>query len=233
MNPMNFRFIITLILLISIVTLFGQQYDVLPDPDPKRFQSEIDHFIQWDAKNSTPSDAILFAGSSSIRMWQTRLAFPEYSVINRGFGGAHISDVVYFYEQVIKKYQAGFIVFYAGDNDIAAGKPVEQVFEDYRKLIGMIKQDNPDCKLIYLPIKPSISRWSFWEKMAEVNNRIRKYNQENNTLYYLDLATPMLGESGQPKENLFIEDGLHLNAEGYALWQSLLQPLLKKILEHK
>jgi lysophospholipase L1-like esterase len=227
------RKIVFVILLIFCSALFAQKNEVKPDPDPTRFQGEIDAFNQWDAKNSTPANAILFVGSSSIRMWPTHTGFPEFPVINRGFGGAHISDVLHFYRTVIKKYQARIIVFYAGDNDVAAGKPVEQVLEDYRQLVDLIKKDNPDGKLVYLPIKPSISRWNFWETMRDVNNRIKAFNQADPNLYYLDLATPMIGASGRPKETLFIEDGLHLNAEGYALWQLLLQPLLQKIFYQK
>jgi lysophospholipase L1-like esterase len=227
MTTVRSRFIFMPFILLSI--LFAWQNEVKPDPDPKRFQGEIDAFGKWDAKNSYPSDAILFVGSSSIRMWNTYQAFPEYPVINRGFGGAHTSDMIYFYEQTIKKYKAGIMVVYIGDNDIAGGKPVKQVLEDYMQLIAMFKVDNPDCKVIYLPIKPSISRWSLWDKMSEVNRLIDEFNKKDKNLFYCDTATPMIGDSGRPKETLFIKDGLHLNAEGYALWQSLLQPLLEKI----
>ncbi|HKK45627.1 MAG TPA: hypothetical protein VJ964_08900, partial [Balneolaceae bacterium] len=89
------------------------------DPDPQRFQQEIDNFKLWDAKNSYPNQAILFVGSSSIRFWKSHDAFPNYPVINRGFGGAHISDVQHYYRQVIGKYHPSIIVFYCGDNDIA------------------------------------------------------------------------------------------------------------------
>jgi lysophospholipase L1-like esterase len=116
---------------------------------------------------------------------------------------------------------------------VASEKPVEQVFEDYRQLVALVKDDNPGCQLVYLPIKPSISRWNFWDTMREVNRRIKEFNQADPNLYYLDLASPMIGASGRPKEMFFIEDGLHLNAQGYALWQSLLQPLLEKIINQK
>jgi lysophospholipase L1-like esterase len=233
MKNMIIRSITTFFLIVSLSFFLLSQPADQTDPDPKRYQNEIETFLQWDAKNSYPENAILFVGSSSIRMWPTHLAFPAYPAINRGFGGAHISDVIFYYETVIKKYQPGIIVFYAGDNDVAAGKPVAQVFEDYKQLIAMIKADNPSCQLIYLPIKPSISRWHFWPTMEEINSRIENYNQEKDNLYYLDLATPMIGKSGRPNERLFIEDGLHLNAEGYALWQALLHPLLDAIFNQK
>ncbi|NOX90551.1 MAG: hypothetical protein GXO77_16220 [Calditrichaeota bacterium] len=199
------------------------------NPDPLRFEKEINSFVQYDKKNSFPSEAVLFVGSSSIRMWRTHDDFPEYPVINRGFGGAHISDVLYYYNEVIKKYNPAIIVFYAGDNDIAAGKSVKQVFNDYQALIKKILNDFTNVKFIYIPIKPSVSRWKFWDKMHEVNQLIKKYNEKHKKLYYADLATPLLNAEGKPDENLFIEDGLHLNQNGYARWKKELQPLLKEL----
>ncbi len=199
------------------------------DPDPQRFQQEIDAFAQWDAKNSFPREAILFVGSSSIRFWKSHKAFPDYPVINRGFGGAHISDVQYFYEQVIGKYDPSVIVFYAGDNDIAAGKPVEQVVGDYKELTDRIVQQFSDLKLIYVPIKPSSSRWQFWPEMEQANRQIKTYSKQNSHLYYVDLATPVLNSEGKPNDALFRDDHLHLNEQGYAIWNRLLRPELEKL----
>ncbi len=104
--------------------------DQKKDPDPHRFDTQIQQFIEWDEKNSFPEDAVLFIGSSSIRLWPTRISFPDQTIINRGFGGAHISDIIFFIEETVLKYQSPVIVFYCGDNDIAAGKSSEQVFKD-------------------------------------------------------------------------------------------------------
>jgi lysophospholipase L1-like esterase len=198
------------------------------EPDPKRFQSEIENFINWDKKNSFPKDAILFVGSSSIRLWSSAESYPEYAVINRGFGGAHISDVNYYYESVVKKYSPNLIVFYCGDNDIAAGKSAEQVYSDFQKFFQKCRDDFPGIKLIYLPIKPSLSRWTFWEKMKQVNLKIEIDATVEPNLIYVDTATSMLGEDREPKSNLFVEDGLHLNNSGYELWNSILLPYMQK-----
>ncbi len=80
------------------------------NPDPVRFKNEINEFTKWDTKNSFPEHAILFVGSSSIRFWKSHDSFPDYPIINRGFGGSHISDVLYYYDQVIKKYQPSIFV---------------------------------------------------------------------------------------------------------------------------
>ena len=150
-------------------------------------------------------------------------------MINRGFGGAHISDMQYFYEQIILPYKPGIIVFYCGDNDIAGGKPVEQVYQDYVTIIERILKDNPQLKIIYLPIKPCKSRWHLWGKMKEVNQRIETYIQQHERLFYVDTASLMLTPEGQPDETLFLEDALHLNDKGYAKWNHRLLELLKTI----
>jgi len=201
------------------------------DPNPNRFQAEIENFINWDRKNSFPSDAILFVGSSSIRLWNTAESYPKYDVVNRGFGGAHISDVIYYYETVVKKYNPNLIVFYCGDNDIAAGKSTEQVYGDFQEFFKKCKGDFPATKVVYLPIKPSISRWTFWDKMSQVNKKIELDAKSEPNLVYVNTASPMLSKDGKPKGNLFVADGLHLNKSGYELWNSILLPHLQKYAE--
>ncbi|MDR8392436.1 GDSL-type esterase/lipase family protein [Aliifodinibius sp. S!AR15-10] len=218
-------FLLSLVLLLTCNLLNAQTVE---DPDPGRFQEQIEVFMQWDAKNSFPEDGILFVGSSSIRFWKTHQAFPELPVINRGFGGSHISDVQHYYEKVIQKYDPAVIVFYAGDNDVAADKPVQQVVEDYRQLTDRIMQDFPGAKFVYVPIKPSSSRWGYWKTMGEANREIREYNKQHDQLYYVDLATPLL-ENGKPNDSLFIEDLLHLNEKGYAVWNRIIGPKLKEL----
>jgi len=210
--------------------LFAQD---IPNPDPKRFENEINAFAQWDQKNSFPENAILFVGSSSIRLWKTADAFPEYSVINRGFGGSHTSDVLQYYDVLVQKYNPAIIVFYEGDNDIADGKSVDQVFNDYKTLVNKILLDNPNVKFVYIPIKPSGLRWNFWDTMQEVNKLVKEFNEGYENLYYIDLAEPLLDKSGKPDHSLFLDDKLHLNEDGYAVWNTIVGPKLKSLLKHK
>jgi lysophospholipase L1-like esterase len=204
------------------------QDSVLTDPDPSRFQEEIEQFVNWDEKNSWPEDAILFIGSSSIRLWKTRLAFPDLPVINRGFGGAHISDILHYYETVVLPYQPSVIVFYCGDNDIASDKSVDRVYKDYQSFVSRVSKDFPAVKLIYLPVKPSGSRWDMWPEMQKVNNRIKAFHEKKGNFYYVDTASPLIGENGEPDDTLFLEDALHLNAEGYDRWNQVLETLLRQ-----
>jgi len=200
-------------------------YAEVPDPDPARFAQEIETFSVWDSKNSFPEGAILFVGSSSVRFWPTATAFPGKPIINRGFGGSELSDIIYFYEQVIKPYAPARIFLYAGDNDIERGKTADQVFEDYKELVRLLRSDLPDSELIFISIKPSKQRWEKWPIMVEANVLVRGYAEEYPNLGFADLATPLLDDNGRPKD-VFVADGLHLNEQGYQLWRQALAQYL-------
>jgi len=198
------------------------------NPDPSRFDAEIRTFEAWDRKNAFPPGAVLFVGSSSIRLWQTAESFPEVPVINRGFGGSHIRDVNHFAERIVLKYKPRAIVFYAGDNDIADGKSPQQVCDDFQSFTRLVRKRLPETRIIYLPIKPSQARWKLWPHMQETNALIAKFSQSDKRLEYVDTATPLLGPEGRPRPDLFLDDGLHLNAKGYAVWNDVLTPGLEK-----
>lgn len=216
--------LLILILFFSCAVGFNTQGAV---PDPERFSSEIGTFIQWDKKNSYPQHAILFVGSSSIRLWNIALSFPNLQVINRGFGGSQISDVNYYYEDVVKKYKPEKIIFYAGDNDVAAGKSADQVLKDYKIFIEKVEHDFPKTQVFYLPIKPSLSHWELWSEMSAANAKIKKFIETDTNLFYVDTASPMLNQKLEPNPDLFIGDGLHLNDQGYQLWKEILLPYIK------
>jgi lysophospholipase L1-like esterase len=165
---------------------------------------------------------VLFVGSSSIRMWLTAECFPDLAVINRGFGGSHASDVNHFAGRIVLKYAPRIIVFYAGDNDIADGKTPEQVAADFEQFVAIVRAKLPDAKIIYLPIKPSLARWSLWPKMQETNALVKKFVVEQQHVEFVDTATPMLGSDGRPRPEIFLDDGLHMNELGYNLWSETL-----------
>jgi lysophospholipase L1-like esterase len=196
-----------------------------------RWDETIRQFEQWDSKNTFPSDAVLFVGSSSIRLWPTRECFRGFAVINRGFGGSQIPDVNYYAERIVLPYKPKVIVFYAGDNDIAAGKNARRVFDDYRKFVKLVHEKLPETRIIYIGIKPSRSRWSLWPVMNEANGMIRDFSAKDARLFYFDSATPLLGNDGEPNSTFFLKDQLHLNDEGYALWTKSLRPLIESALE--
>ena len=212
--------------LVAAVTLSHAARAEVPDPDPARFSGVIGTFVTWDSKNSFPKDGNLFVGSSSIRFWPTAQAFPGKPIVNRGFGGSELSDVIHFYEQLIEPYSPSRIFLYGGDNDIGNGKPADQVFEDYLQFVAMLRTDLPDSELVFISIKPSKARWELWPEMVEANRLVREYAMKHDNLEYADLATPLLDSEGKPKD-VYVEDGLHLNEEGYRLWQKALAPFLE------
>jgi lysophospholipase L1-like esterase len=195
---------------------------------PARFESEIAAFEKWGHQNAVPQNGILFVGSSTIRLWQTADAFPDLPVINRGFGGSTIPDVNHFADRIVFKYKPRTIVFYAGDNDIAASSSPEKVFVEFETFAKSVHDRRPDTQLIFLAIKPSPLRWKFWPKSQIVNDRIKGLIKKNEHDLYVDVATPILGDDGQPRKELFRDDGLHMNSKGYELWNKILAPILAK-----
>lgn len=194
-----------------------------------RFQEEITAFEQWDQKNTPPQDAILFVGSSSIRMWPTAQDFPMFKVINRGFGGSEISDVLAYFDQVVSKYQPRAIVFYAGDNDVAAGESPDHVAGDFESFVTRVRSRMGATPIFFITIKPSLARWDQWPQMKEANDLIRTFSAGAENVYFVDTATPMLGPEGKPPADLFQEDGLHMSRKGYEIWDGILMPLLSKL----
>jgi hypothetical protein len=219
-----------LILFLTCILLQIADAQSVEDPDPLRFEEEINRFEEFDSKNSFPEDAILFVGSSSIRMWKTAEAFPEMPVINRGFGGSHFSDLMHYYDELVLPYAPSVGVLYEGDNDVASGKSNDQVFEDYLEFTDRLMSDFPDVRLVFVPIKPSGSRWDLWPQMKEANQRIKEHMSENDQFYYVDLASPILGSDGTPDNSLFLDDLLHLNEDGYAKWNTAIRPTLEMLM---
>jgi lysophospholipase L1-like esterase len=224
MNRIKILLIITLCCLI----VSNAQTEPAENDPAAQWEKTIRTFEDWDKKNSFPKDAVLFVGSSSIRLWPTRECFGQFDVINRGFGGSHISDVVYFTKRIVLPYKPKVIVFYAGDNDITGGKTAERVFDDYRKFVGLAQKQLPATRIIFISIKPSGSRWPLWNVMKDANKMIEDFSQKDDRLYYLDAAAPLLDSNSRPKDELFLSDRLHLNDNGYELWTKLLTPVIEK-----
>jgi len=197
--------------------------------DPRRWEAEIKKFEAADRSGFPEPGGILFVGSSSIRLWDLPRYFPGENVINRGFGGSHTEDSLYYVDRIVLPYKPRIIVLYAGDNDIAAGKSPARVERDFVQFAQAVRKGLPEAHLVYVAIKPSIRRWSLATKMNEANGRIAKACLSREHLHFLDIYKPMLGEDGHPQANLFVKDGLHLNAQGYELWTRILKPLLSEI----
>jgi lysophospholipase L1-like esterase len=200
------------------------------DLDPNRFAQEIKAFAEGDSKNAVPTEPVLFVGSSSIRLWRTHECFPDLPVINRGFGGSQISDVLHFADRIVLPYKPKVIVFYAGSNDIAAGKSAQRLFEDYREFVRLVHASGPAARVVFLGINPCRSRWRLWPEMKKANELIQEFCRGDPRLVFADFGASFLGADGTPDSSLFLNDQLHLNAKGYAVWTKALAPVLQKIL---
>jgi lysophospholipase L1-like esterase len=193
------------------------------------WESAIVAFEELDRASPPAPGAIVFTGSSSIRMWKSlKEDMAPLPVLNRGFGGSQISHVNHFASRIVLPYQPSAVVLYAGDNDLAAGskKTPESVLGDFQRFVSIVHGAYPDTPVYFLAIKPSIRRWDRWSVMSEANRRIASFAAATESVFYVDVATRMLGESGEPRPELFIVDGLHMTGEGYALWTQILKPVL-------
>ncbi len=223
---MKRNIVATLVMVLTTLSCTVAAADVAPEQ--KRWGDTIREFEKWDSKNYYPIDGVLFVGSSSIRMWPTREYFPDLPVINRGFGGSQISDVNFFADRIVLPYKPQLIVFYCGDNDIAAGKSPTRILQDYKAFVALVCSELPSTKIIFIAIKPSGSRWDKWPLMKETNSSIEAFSKKDKKLYYFDAASPLLGKDGKPMDKLFLKDRLHLNPEGYTAWTKHLRPLIDK-----
>lgn len=194
----------------------------------KIWEKEIGAFAEIDRRQTPPENAVLFVGSSSIRMWENlRGSFPQLKVINRGFGGSRLEDVNYYFDRIVAPYKPKTIVLYAGENDVNEGASPEKVAEEYRKFAQMAREKLPKTKILYVSIKPSPSRWKIAEQFRKANELIKAQIEKDKSARFVDIFTPMLGTGGEPMTDIFLEDNLHMNAKGYEIWRGVLEKYLK------
>ena len=195
--------------------------------DSSRWEKSIARFESADKKEMPKPGGVLFIGSSSIGLWKTlKDDFPGVPVVRRGFGGSQIADSVHFAGRIVHPYKPRQIVMYAGENDVAKGKTPETVLADFQAFVKVVHAKLPKTRIAFIAIKPSITRWKLSGKMAQANALIRAACGKDKRLEFIDIWQPMLGEDGKPKPELFVPDGIHLNAKGYALWTSIVKPYL-------
>jgi lysophospholipase L1-like esterase len=184
-------------------------------------------FDAQDAASKPPRDAFVFTGSSSVRMWDSMPTdFPGKPLLNRGFGGSQLRDSVHYAQQIAVRYRPRMILIYAGDNDINAGRSPQQVLHDFRAFVARVRRDLPDTPIAFLAIKPSPSRAQQLRKQQQANALVQAEASRLHKVEFIDVATPMLGADGQPRAELFIDDQLHMNRAGYALWRDIVAPYL-------
>ncbi len=195
------------------------------------FADEIRAFKKADSERFPPKNAILFVGSSSFRKWtDVQDYFPGYTIVNRGFGGSTLPDVIRYTNDIIIPYASRQVVIYCGENDLASSDTVTAsiVVERFKTLFYLIRNQLPGVPILFVNLKPSPSRQKLWPAMLEANVRIRQFLKQRRRTAYADVYHAMLNSDGTLIPGLFLEDNLHMTAKGYAIWQKIIKPYLLK-----
>jgi len=194
------------------------------------FWNEVKALIQEDVQHPKPRKEILFAGSSSFRLWKNAdKSFANKTIVNVGFGGSTLLDQIRYFDYIILPYQPSQVVIYCGENDIAYDSLVDGkvILSRVKKLIELIRANLPKTHISFVSIKPSPSREKYLPIMKEGNQLIQEYMKGLKRASYINVFDEMLDSSGKPKDELFLDDKLHMNEEGYKIWVRVISPHLK------
>ena len=196
------------------------------------FIDEIEVFKKMDSLHPPAKNAILLVGSSSFRKWtDVQSYFPLYPIINRGFGGSSIPDVVSYANDIIFPYNPRQILIYCGENDIAGSDTSisgKDVLERFKKLFFLIRSRLPEVSIAFVSMKPSVSREKLWPVMVTGNRLIKKFLSRQKKTAFINVYDAMFLPDGTVMKDIFLADNLHMNAKGYAIWKRIIEPYLIK-----
>jgi lysophospholipase L1-like esterase len=192
-----------------------------------RWEKEIAGIEARLAKAPPAKGGVVFAGSSSIRLWNLEKSFPGKGYVNVGFGGSEIRDTTHFADRILLPLEPKAIVFYAGDNDIAKKRTPAQLRDDFAGFVKVVHAKLPKTRILYLPVKPSLARWKLYDVQKEANGMIRSLCESDARLAYVDLVPVTLGADGTPRPEFFVKDGLHLSEAGYKAWSEIVRKALE------
>ena len=195
------------------------------------FFDEVQAYRKQDSISVPPRNAILFIGSSSFRLWKNMQDdFPGYTIINRGLGGSSLPDIIHYADEMIFAYKPKQIIIYCGDNDLAASDTVtaETVVKRFGDLFELIRNRKPGIPVVYVSIKPSPSRERLLPAMMLANKMIKEFLKTKPHTAFADVFSEMMSSDGKIRTDIFLEDKLHMNAKGYAIWIKTITPYLLK-----
>jgi lysophospholipase L1-like esterase len=218
-----------LIVFFIVLLAAGVREYLAPAVLAQEWESSIRKFEEGDKVNPPKPGGIVITGASSIRRWDTLVDdMKPLDVTNRGFGGSQYSDLNQYAKRIVIAYRPRAVVVYEGDNDLAAGSPKtpEMVASDAQKFVQIVHAELPETWIYVMSIKPSYLRWNEWPKMKAANKLIQDFVKTQDRVQYIDVATPMFYAQDKPPRDLFVEDGLHPTPKCYALWTSIIKPVL-------
>ena len=192
-----------------------------------KWEKDIQKFEEEDKKSPPPAEGIVFVGSSSVRLWKVKEAFPDLPVINRGFGGSEMGDAARYAERIVIAYKPKTVIVFAGGNDINAGKTPEQVADAFKELVKKVHGALPKTKIHYISLFPNVARASQDEKCRKANERIEAFTKTDERLGYINVRPRMEAPDGKARPDLLRDDGLHMNDEGYKIWNELVGKILR------
>lgn len=195
------------------------------------FINEIKAFRKADSLTTPPKNVVLLVGSSSFTKWKdVQDYFPAHTMLNRGFGGSSLTDLIFYANDVLLKYKPKQILIYCGENDIAGSSIVtaDTVFERFKTVYSTIRSKFKKVPIAFISMKPSPSREKYAEVMQKGNALIKLFMEQQKRASYIDVYSSMLDANGKALTHIFISDKLHMNAEGYKIWQGVIAPYLVK-----
>lgn len=211
--------LIFLVLFICSSLTYGQ--------DPTRFENDIIAYEEQDKITPFPEGAVLFVGSSSVRMWKTvDEDLPSVTAVNRGFGGSQFTDLLYYLDRIVTCYKPSKIFIYEGDNDISSGKKPKEILVDAKEVRTRIARALPGVQVYFIAAKPSVARWKLRKKYQQLNSQLALYASKTPNTGFVNVWAPALDQNGEVMKDIFLKDNLHMNEKGYAIWTKAIQPFL-------
>lgn len=193
-----------------------------------RWENEIAAYESFDRTNPPPKNAVLFIGSSTIRLWKTLESdFPQHKVINRGFGGSEIADATHFADRLILPHQPRQIFLRSGGNDINSGRLPDEVAADFADFVKTVHAQLPRTEIIFISLSPAPARWGQKDKNRELNRLVQEIALRTPRVSYVDTWNMTLTETDDARPELFVADMLHFNPEGYKLLADRVSPFLQ------
>lgn len=201
----------------------------------RQWESAVESFERDDALRSYPANAILFVGSSSIRLWESLADdMAPYPVIQRGFGGAKMVDVLTYKDRILEAHTPPAIVLFVA-NDITGNSKTDlspdRAAGQFFAFADYVLRQKPETELFIVEITPTASRLDVWPQTMELNNHLSKLCESLDRVTFIPTRHLFLAADGKPLRELFRSDQLHLSPLGYRVWTKQIRAFLDPVMQ--